>query len=238
MINFEELLHGQVRRMPRTIRYSSYFVQRGENTAEHSWYVAYFSLIIGRHLQDTAVQVDMGKLLTSAVLHDIEETVTGDITTRVKYGSRKVRDGVEEFAKELVPSLFASTLPDYPSIKDLVVRWEHAKDKETVEGQIVRLADVLSVVSYITDEIAGGNQFVARILRETFLRVKMMRDGFEKSNHDWAFALVDIYDGLLSHIDGLVTKLEAGTIGKYVADLVHKAEEDSRAKMVRTVGTV
>ena len=47
-----------------------------ESVAEHSWGVAVLALVLA---QESGAPLDRGRLLTTALLHDLQEVVTGDI---------------------------------------------------------------------------------------------------------------------------------------------------------------
>src|SRR5579872_7058438 len=50
--------------------------KRQESTAEHSWMVGLLALTYSKQLTDT---INLEKVLKMAIIHDLPETVTGDI---------------------------------------------------------------------------------------------------------------------------------------------------------------
>lgn len=233
MLNFAEVLHGQNRRCARTIRYSSYFVHRPESDAEHQFYNGIYSLVIGEYLEQQGVQINWKRLLGGAILHDMEEATTGDITTRVKHGSTKIREGLDELSEELVKQMFANLDKDAASKvgEALYLLWRHAKDPATVEGRIVKLADVMCVVAYVAEEVVSGNVYMSRLLRETEKRLEIMREKFGNET-----LLQPVFEEVLGYTTLLVKKLSDGTLGDYLARTLYASEEDSRARMVRSAG--
>ena len=244
MLNFGEILHGQNRRCARTIRYSSYFVNRPENDAEHMFYNSQYCLVIGLYLERLKVEINWKKLLGGAILHDMEEAVTGDINTRTKYGSKKIGEGLKELSKELVGQMFGSLHGGKGEVnkyieEQLTSLWSEAKNPYTIEGRVVKLADVMCVISYVAEEIATGNVYMKRLLVETANRLEAMRERqkLEMRLGDPADSTMDqVFSGLIAHVRRLVAEDGAGTLGQYLAELLFKSEEDSRARMVREAG--
>lgn len=236
MLNFAEILHGQNRRCARTIRYSSYFVNRPENNAEHMFYNAQYCLAIGLYLEKAGSKIDWKRLLGGAILHDMEEAVTGDINTRTKYGSSKVREGLNELADELVGQMFGAVDSGNALEGDLYIKqqltrlWSEAKSPDTIEGRVCKLADVMCVISYVAEEVATGNVYMKRLLVETANRLEVMRSRYSDP------AFTRIFDGLSVHVQRLVLEDDKGELGEYLATLLFKSEEDSRAKMVKEAG--
>jgi 5'-deoxynucleotidase YfbR-like HD superfamily hydrolase len=159
--NVKSMLCGETRRASHVYRYSSRPTLRRENVAEHSFYAAYYSLIIAKWLSSSGVKVSFDLLLERAILHDIDEALTGDFLRSVKYGDLRIKDGLDALSKKFLAKIE----------KDLGVSllksWETAKDAQ-LEGQILFLADLLCVVAYIWEEFHAGN----RHLRQVFTEVK------------------------------------------------------------------
>ncbi len=53
--------------------------RNAQNLAEHSYRVAVLALLIALHLSECGEEVDMAKILTMALLHDVGELLTGDL---------------------------------------------------------------------------------------------------------------------------------------------------------------
>lgn len=127
-------------------RWSQIHCAREESSLEHTAAVALIAMKIG---SDCPFDVNVAELLTRALLHDMEETITGDIMTPIKYHHELV-DSVkrmEREAAEEVSPVFGSWAFYY---------WDHAKD-DTIEGQIIRIADKAAVVYKYRQEVALGN---------------------------------------------------------------------------------
>lgn len=159
-MNVGTLLNGRTRRAVHTHRYSTRAVLRKENIAEHQWLVAFYSLAIAEELIFEGFTVDKGKLLTRSIVHDIEETHTGDFLRKIKHANPEILAALEQLGLEAV-----TAMDDELGCIGLVDHWKNAKD-DSLEGQIIRLADVMAVVSYLVEERQMGNRTLADVDQE------------------------------------------------------------------------
>jgi hypothetical protein len=58
------------------------------------------------------------------------------------------------------------SLEGYPGKHELFVSWAYAKDQNTMEGRILAIADLWSVVLYSRRELLMGNAYAIRLLKE------------------------------------------------------------------------
>ncbi len=129
-----------------------------ENVAEHSYYVAFLSMLIGDYLESTGVEVDKLRLIQMALLHDIEEAVSGDILAPMKRGRLKeVLD--EENIRNMV--LLTAGLVNGEKYSSM---WREVVDEETLEARIIKLVDRMSCIIYCIREIHLGNKYFRAIL--------------------------------------------------------------------------
>ena len=140
-MNLFEFLHS----MSNVRRWSHAYCHKEEFVLEHTAVVAIIALKMGMDLE-----VDIGSLMKKAILHDMEEVVTGDVPSPTKYHNPALTDHfhrLERIAAHEVSTVFGSW--SYNERRD-------AKD-ETIEGQIIRIADCAAVVFKITQELELGN---------------------------------------------------------------------------------
>jgi 5'-deoxynucleotidase YfbR-like HD superfamily hydrolase len=122
--------------------------------AEHSFFVAViaremYELVRHKYEMSTTPDGDnMGKVLESAILHDVEESCTGDIPFLVK---RHMVDS----AKHL-KDLALAELDIKPSKESGLVK------------VIVKFADIVDLKIYLEEERNLGNNTMHNIERETF----------------------------------------------------------------------
>lgn len=163
-INLRELLTGGPARLRYVYRYSTARVQHPETVAEHSHFVALYSLLIGKWVQYTqGYDVDMARLLERAIIHDLEEAVSGDFPRPFKYSTPELRAMLERASSAAMTQLVNKvTGVCTPISARLIETWHDAKD-DTIEGRIVEFADFLGVMSFMMEEKAGnGNHSIER----------------------------------------------------------------------------
>lgn len=133
--------------MSNVRRWSHAYCHKEESVLEHTAVVAIMALSIGQ-----AEGADMGVLLERALLHDMEETITGDIPTPTKYHNPRITKEIQAFE-----AIAASEVADMYFGDWAKYLWSTAKDK-TLEGEIIRICDAGAVVYKIEQEMALGNK--------------------------------------------------------------------------------
>ena len=135
-----------INKLANVRRWSHAYCHKEESVLEHTAVVAIISLSIGQQLG-----ADMDILLKRALLHDMEEVVTGDIPNPTKYHSPNITKAIKDFenvaAREVSTKYFGDWAYEI---------WYSSKDN-SLEGQIVRLADIAAVVYKIRQEVDLGN---------------------------------------------------------------------------------
>lgn len=164
--NLARAVHGRMRRMHHINRYSSMPVIKHELVSTHSWQMAMLGMLIGYDLNDEVPHtVDVGEVVKRCVVHDISETVSGDIIRTYKHGSKEMEAACHEADLQNTYKLtreFGKEVGDH-----IFVKWEVAKD-DTLEGQIVVLCDAVCVVTYCAEEVHMGNQHMVHVPEDIF----------------------------------------------------------------------
>ncbi|MDD3648257.1 MAG: HD domain-containing protein [Candidatus Dojkabacteria bacterium] len=110
---------------------------RMESVAEHSWMVSLLAFLAIDNLKKQ--KFDKLKVLKMAIIHNIGESLTGDIPTHdQKEGFHKLE--TEKAAIELITSKLPSTTG-----KELMSLWAEFEKQETLESKIVEAIDKLEV---------------------------------------------------------------------------------------------
>jgi 5'-deoxynucleotidase YfbR-like HD superfamily hydrolase len=153
-------------------RYSRDEMRTTENVLEHTGWVVSYALILALKLQNAVagVTINYETLLRRATVHDWDEVGTGDIPRITKYASKAALTAFKALEESSV-----STMEDYLSLKkgDLHASWITAKDY-TIEGQIVKVADIAAVAYRVWYEIARSSNL-------SFLRVGLEAQDAMKS---------------------------------------------------------
>lgn len=159
VVSIQSMMAGGIHRMSHVYRYSSVPVIRRENVAEHSWYVAFYSWILAQDLERRGYKIDYGKLLSRALVHDLDESMTGDFLRHVKYGHPDLKRALDEVSV----SMLCKMEQDLGiSIRPM---WESAK-ADDLEGEIIEVVDLGRVISYVLEEMKLGNTHVSGIIQE------------------------------------------------------------------------
>ena len=138
-----------------------------ESVLEHVGMVALISLQIGESLNREGKRVDIEKLLTKSLLHDIEETIVGDLPRPTKHHSIELRNLIRELESESAYEVLRDA--------DLTAYFQHwSQSKEGPEGKIVAFVDILVVLIKFHDEIIrrGNSTMINMISPTTFESVR------------------------------------------------------------------
>lgn len=161
-IDVNELMTGSINRMSHVYRYSSLPTCRRENVAEHSWYVAFYAYLIARDLMQQGCPVDTWKLLSRALVHDLDESMTGDFLRYVKYGHPDLKRALDEVSVSMIDQMTYKLRSGGEAVKR---DWCNAKAAD-LEGDIIQVADLARVLSYVWEEVNTGNSHVRHIMTE------------------------------------------------------------------------
>jgi putative hydrolase of HD superfamily len=116
------------------------WVQRGianrESVAAHSYGVAFTAMLLAQQTDD---EIDIGRVLSLAVLHDLPEALTTDIPTP---SWRILPEGAKEEAEDSAMEAMFADSPHREKIMDL---WGELQAAESKEAKIVHDADKLDM---------------------------------------------------------------------------------------------
>lgn len=111
-------------------------IEQPESVADHTWGTALLCMVYAE-----SEDVDTGKCVKMAVVHDLAEAETGDLVTRAIDGKQDVskddKEPLEEKAMEEMTSGLESS-----QIKDL---WEEYEERETKEAKFVKDMDMIDM---------------------------------------------------------------------------------------------
>ncbi len=150
----KSLLNGRWQWILNVKRYQNRHTIDPLSVADHSWLTAILGIMIydsiDFHMDTERTFEVRGDILSKAILHDVEESMTGDIPlekeTRIamKHAKALVRVGI-------INILFPANLTEG-------YKREHANAKDdTISGNIIRYADMLSALIEALREKRLGN---------------------------------------------------------------------------------
>ena len=160
-------------------RYSQLHLLKSESVMEHTGFVCLFTYTMCEEINSVspdAHKLNTGKALKKAIVHDIDEVITGDIPRPTKYYNddsialfeKMAEAGIDQIINEL-------------KIDDLDMKNDWKQSKSGREGAIVAFADLSSVVYKLWEEIIMlGNRKLFRQSKE----VSKYMMNFEKKIKD------------------------------------------------------
>ena len=164
-----------VYKLSNIIRYSQQNKIKNETVAEHSYYVTWFvnRLCTKYELGDTIRLM----ALETALLHDIPEVITNDITYDVKRMIPEVPALLQPYEEEVIKE---------HSSRAYKVLFNPETTEEIIAKKVVKHADILSVLQYCQNEEMLGNKSFTELRRATEQRVKDSREDLVKAiKSDW-----------------------------------------------------
>lgn len=149
-------------------RYSGVDSIREEDILQHTTRVMIISYMLASKLREFGEEIDTGKLLEKGLLHDIDESLTGDIPRPVKYYTSEVLSGLRlmasESAKRLVNNAF--DLDEKSSTDHIIKVIDECKEEK--EGYLIKIADLLTVACKAYEEVVMlGNLKFLKVTNES-----------------------------------------------------------------------
>ena len=151
------------------------------NVAEHTFRLAWIALVLAKM---EGGDLDTGKIVKMALVHDITESRTGDVhyVSRL-YTTRNERLAIEDMLKGT-------------SVQDEMMEiWEEYEKRESKEARIVKDADTLDVDLELHEQAANGVTLEKELhsMREenvlprfyTESGKKVFKEMMETNVHDW-----------------------------------------------------
>lgn len=179
--------------MASVFRFSSLPVHHRESVAEHTYYVVHLAWVLAMDIQRRGTTVAFETLFARALVHDLDESLTGDIIRPFKHSSPELFEALTKGAREMFARRYQS-LPGGTEVRDL---WEGAKDN-LLEGRIVDFADVWSVYLYLYREVMLGSIFAREKLKLIQSRVE---------GHNWIHPITSYAFELAEEIGRLLEEV-------------------------------
>lgn len=120
---FLSLVNIPVLNTDNAVRYSLLYQLKSESLADHIADVSILSYLLALRLNSYGENLDVGLVLEKALLHDLDEVLTGDIPRSTKYYSEEGLNAMRGVALDAISKL----AKDLPGSEGLVDRWKLAK---------------------------------------------------------------------------------------------------------------
>jgi 5'-deoxynucleotidase YfbR-like HD superfamily hydrolase len=132
-------------------RYSQLHLLKSESVMEHTGFVCLFTYNICEEINAAspdAHKLNTGKALQKAIVHDIDEVITGDIPRPTKYYSEESKALFDKISEAGIDQIIREL-----EIEKLNMKNDWKSSKSGREGAIVAFADLSSVVYKLWEEI-------------------------------------------------------------------------------------
>jgi 5'-deoxynucleotidase YfbR-like HD superfamily hydrolase len=190
---WEEVLEaasGDMRRLSYVDRFASIPVTIKENVAEHSYWVAVYSLMIHRAASPTDFHI--APILSYALVHDLVECVSGDLVRTFKYSTPKLKEAVDE-AEGLLSDGFDPRLKDLMELPWTLV--QSNGDLKYVKA-VVKAADFVSLHQYMVREVNRGNREIGPFFQRMQRDLLAEGEKFGQSPDKRISGMKDLFDAM------------------------------------------
>lgn len=168
----KELFLGKMTGLNHTYRFSGKMKNKDQSVSEHSYWTAIISLALTiyenkmrKKYANNLASLDVGKVLSMALLHDVEEVITGDINHLFKHSSsgQNFRKELDDLVKkEANLELFQKIICG----EELEKFWLDSHEDSEI-NYIIKISDWLQLLQYVLEEKRRGNSY----FQETLERV-------------------------------------------------------------------
>ena len=197
-LDLQQLLTGDPNRLRYITRYSTSLVLHRENVAEHSYYVAFYAMVLCHWVYvNTELDndnINLGRVLQKCLLHDLDESRTGDFQRPFKYSNKDLKAVLDTAAKhEFRQAVLPLFTRDEGLYADLLTSWWVEAKDSTYEGRIISLADYLCVLSHLMGEVGAANHTVM----QNYITLRDYAKTFDDERYDFIRPLVTDSHALL-----------------------------------------
>jgi len=163
--------------LSQILRFSTIPTMHKQNVAEHSYFVSLIAWLICTRLENEGIEVDVAKVLKLCLVHDIPESISGDMPRSIKQGEvRKMVEAIED-------KIFDAMIGDLPTdmgieLKESYKRWGI---EGTIEEKIVKFSDILESAIYCLCEREMGNTNMDRVIDNMVIWLGDFENGMMES---------------------------------------------------------
>lgn len=159
-----------------TVRYSGLPQIREEALSHHITDVGLLSYVLALKMNTYGEDLNIGLILEKALLHDLDEVLTGDIPRSTKYYSESGLEAMQGIAEDAMMKLAESI----DGGQDIMTKWKDCKSGK--EGQVLKLADMLCVTRKVISELGVlNNGYFLKVAFELFDYLEELNKSFKFS---------------------------------------------------------
>lgn len=137
-------------------RFSQINLLNPESVMEHTGFNGLLCYVICERLNQFGEELDTGLAVMKAIVHDVDEIITGDIPMPTKYYSDDITKSLKKLSHDAMTSIVGSL-----GLPKMLHHWEWAKTGR--EGTVVALVDIVAVLNKVWQEsVEFGNMSIAK----------------------------------------------------------------------------
>jgi len=149
--------------------------ERIESVAEHSYGSIISSIIIAQSMKSTNTTINIEKVAIMATIHDLPESITGDIARTEEFLEHQERIRAKDLAeKNAIECMFK---PLGVHFEELRYIWDEFNLGESLESQVVKGADVIDMLLHARSLEKSGSS--PRTLHQFFKSSKSIIDSLD-----------------------------------------------------------
>ena len=180
-------------------RYGNSFLLQKELLSTHIYEVQIMSFKIAYKIKQYD-KIDFGLLAIKGLVHDIDEFKTGDFPRFIKYYDKNTKSSLDNLADACVKDLSEELDPEIYDI------WKDSK--KGVEGEILKLCDILCVVRKVIHEnLILGNKSLKDVEESLSDNLNLLIDFFTSKSilsDDSKRVIIELLEESKEIIDGLI----------------------------------
>ncbi len=139
--------------LKNTYRYGDVEVLNNESTADHSWRLSLLAMIF---IKELGLEINVERALKLAIIHDLPESVTGDITADKTMVDKKLKAEKQEEEIKVMDD-FRKLLPEIEG-NEIYELWHDYEFSKTEEAKFIKALD--KIEAYINWIEAGYKHMV------------------------------------------------------------------------------
>jgi len=116
----------------------------GETIASHAWGTAHISLLLVECLKNDGKEVDLARVLTMAIVHDLPEALISDIPkAALQLGGESMKRGKQDAERKALDIMMKPLGMTGNRIQSI---WDEFSTSDSIEARIVRASDTFEML--------------------------------------------------------------------------------------------
>jgi len=140
--------------LKNTYRYGDVEVLNDESTADHSWRLALLAMIFIKELK---LKINTERALKLAIIHDLPESITGDITADKTMADKKLKAAKQKEEIKVI-NRFKKLLPEIQG-EEIYELWHDYEFSKTKEAKFIKALDKIEAYTNWTEV---GGKYIAK----------------------------------------------------------------------------